>query len=113
MFGKVSQVKWERRERLKTFLYSKPVMPVHHMAAHALMPRLEEKLELPTNSVSYSNALSHSQTPILSIPFPYLVLLVSGGHCILAVAHSSNQFSRLGQTRDDSPGEAFDKLARW
>ena len=54
--------------------------------------------------------------PILhspSIPFPYLVLLVSGGHCILAVAHSSDQFSRLGQTRDDSPGEAFDKLARW
>ena len=54
--------------------------------------------------------------PILhspSIPFPYLVLLVSGGHCILAVAHSSDRFSRLGQTRDDSPGEAFDKLARW
>jgi N6-L-threonylcarbamoyladenine synthase len=38
---------------------------------------------------------------------------VSGGHCILAVAHSSDRFSRLGQTRDDSPGEAFDKLARW
>jgi N6-L-threonylcarbamoyladenine synthase len=71
-------------------IHNKPVMPVHHMAAHALMPRMEQ-----------------------DIPFPYLVLLVSGGHCILAVAHSSDRFSRLGQTRDDSPGEAFDKLARW
>jgi N6-L-threonylcarbamoyladenine synthase len=69
---------------------NKPVVPVHHMEAHALTPRLEQE-----------------------IPFPYLVLLVSGGHCILAVAHAPGQFSRLGQSRDDSPGEAFDKLARW
>ena len=47
------------------------------------------------------------------IPFPYLVLLVSGGHCILTVAHGPGRFSRLGQTKDDSTGEAFDKVARW
>ena len=52
-------------------------------------------------------------THTCSIPFPYLVLLVSGGHCILAVAHGPGRFSRLGQTGDDSPGEAFDKVARW
>lgn len=48
-----------------------------------------------------------------SIPFPFLVLLVSGGHCILAVAEAPGKFKRLGQTRDDSPGEALDKVARW
>lgn len=48
-----------------------------------------------------------------SIPFPFLVLLVSGGHCILAVAEAPGCFKRLGQTRDDSPGEALDKVARW
>lgn len=49
----------------------------------------------------------------VSIPFPFLVLLVSGGHCILAVAEAPGNFKRLGQTKDDSPGEAFDKVARW
>ena len=48
-----------------------------------------------------------------SIPFPFLVLLVSGGHCILAVAVAPGCFKLLGQTRDDSPGEALDKVAKW
>ena len=47
-----------------------------------------------------------------SVPFPFLVLLVSGGHCILAVCESFGKFFRLGQTLDDSPGEAFDKVSR-
>lgn len=50
---------------------------------------------------------------LCSIPFPFLVLLISGGHCILGVAEAPGRFSRLGQTRDDSPGEALDKVARW
>ena len=50
--------------------------------------------------------------PIPRIPFPYLVLLVSGGHCILGVVHGPGSFTRLGSTKDDAPGEAFDKVAR-
>ena len=38
---------------------------------------------------------------------------MSGGHCILGVAEAPGSFCRLGQTRDDSPGEALDKVARW
>ena len=38
---------------------------------------------------------------------------MSGGHCILGVPEAPGRFSRLGQTRDDSPGEALDKVARW
>lgn len=42
--------------------------------------------------------------------FPFLVLLVSGGHSLLAVAHAVDRWSIIGQTVDDAPGEAFDKV---
>ena len=46
------------------------------------------------------------------VKFPFLVLLVSGGHCILAICENFGKFFRLGEALDDSPGEAFDKVAR-
>ena len=57
---------------------------------------------------------AHALTARLLYPitFPFLVLLVSGGHCILAVCENVGKFLRLGQTLDDSPGEAFDKVSR-
>lgn len=66
-----------------------PLIGVNHLAGHALTPRLTD-----------------------GIAFPYLMLLVSGGHCQYLVAHSPEQFTRLGGTIDDAPGEAFDKTAR-
>jgi len=45
-------------------------------------------------------------------PYPQLALLVSGGHCILARASAPGVYQRLGQTKDDSVGEAYDKVAR-
>lgn len=69
--------------------YCKPLIPIHHMEAHALTVRL-------SNSVDY----------------PFLCLLASGGHCILTLVHNVNKFELLGQTMDDAPGEAFDKTAR-
>lgn len=44
------------------------------------------------------------------VEFPFLVLLVSGGHCLLAVARGINDFLRLGQTLDEAPGDIFDKV---
>ncbi|MFK7874964.1 MAG: tRNA (adenosine(37)-N6)-threonylcarbamoyltransferase complex transferase subunit TsaD [Paracoccaceae bacterium] len=67
----------------------KPLFGVNHLAGHALTPRLIE-----------------------DIPFPYLMLLVSGGHCQFLIVHSPVRFERLGGTIDDAPGEAFDKVAR-
>jgi len=67
----------------------KPVVGVNHLAGHALTPRL-------TNGVAY----------------PYLMLLVSGGHCQFLLVKGADQFERLGGTIDDAPGEAFDKTAR-
>lgn len=66
-----------------------PLVGVNHLAGHALTPRL-------TDDVAY----------------PYLMLLVSGGHCQYLIARGPENFTRLGGTIDDAPGEAFDKTAR-
>lgn len=66
-----------------------PLIGVNHLAGHALTPRL-------TNGIA----------------FPYLMLLASGGHCQYLIAHGPEEFTRLGGTIDDAPGEAFDKTAR-
>ena len=66
-----------------------PLIGVNHLAGHALTPRLTDGLQ-----------------------FPYLILLVSGGHCQFLIVRGPEEFHRLGGTIDDAPGEAFDKVAR-
>lgn len=48
-----------------------------------------------------------------NLEFPFLVLLLSGGHCLLAVAKKVNEFFLLGQSIDDAPGEALDKVFKY
>ena len=67
----------------------KPLIGVNHLAGHALTPRLTDGLA-----------------------YPYLILLVSGGHCQFLRVDGPTAFTRLGSTIDDAPGEAFDKTAR-
>uniref|UniRef100_UPI00358EF6D8 tRNA N6-adenosine threonylcarbamoyltransferase, mitochondrial isoform X2 n=1 Tax=Myxine glutinosa TaxID=7769 RepID=UPI00358EF6D8 len=67
----------------------KPFIPIHHMEAHALTVRLQHP-----------------------VPFPFLVLLLSGGHCLLAVARGPGDFLRLGETLDSAPGCVLDRMAR-
>ncbi|XP_040570912.1 tRNA N6-adenosine threonylcarbamoyltransferase, mitochondrial [Lepeophtheirus salmonis] len=69
--------------------YDVPLIPIHHMEAHALTPRF-----------IYPD-----------LTFPYLFLLISGGHCILGVVSQLDDFKILGYS-PDSPGEALDKVAR-
>lgn len=69
----------------------KPLLPVHHMEAHALQARMEHPEQ---------------------IGYPFLCLLASGGHCQLVVANGPGRLTLLGQTLDDAPGEAFDKIGR-
>lgn len=66
-----------------------PLVAVNHLEGHALTARL-------TNNV----------------PFPYLLLLVSGGHSQILVVKGVGQYHRLGTTIDDAVGEAFDKVAK-
>lgn len=67
----------------------KPLIAVNHLEAHALTPRLTD-----------------------GIAFPYLLLLVSGGHTQLLAIEGVGQYRRLGTTIDDALGEAFDKVAK-
>ena len=66
-----------------------PLVGVNHLAGHALTPRLTDGLA-----------------------FPYLMLLVSGGHCQFLRVEGADRFLRLGGSIDDAPGEAFDKVAK-
>ncbi len=66
-----------------------PFAAVHHMRAHALTPRLTD-----------------------GIDFPYLALLVSGGHSLLCAVAGPDDFRPYGSTVDDAVGEAFDKTAK-
>ncbi len=67
-----------------------PVIPVHHMEGHLLAPMLDD------------------QAP----EFPYLALLVSGGHTMLIAVRGLGEYDLLGTTLDDAVGEAFDKSAK-
>lgn len=75
----------------KTIAYSKnlPLIAVNHLEGHALTARL-------TGDVS----------------FPFLLLLVSGGHCQILICEDVGHYHRLGTTIDDALGEAYDKLAK-
>lgn len=66
-----------------------PFVAVNHLEGHALTARLTD-----------------------AVPFPYLLLLVSGGHCQLLVVEDVGRYRRLGTTIDDAVGEAFDKTAK-
>ena len=67
-----------------------PCIGVHHMEAHLLINLLEN----PAPS------------------FPFLTLLISGGHCLIIRADDFSEYKVLGQSRDDAVGEAFDKVAK-
>lgn len=68
-------------------LHNKPFIPIHHMEAHALTVRM-----------------------LQPVAFPFLVLLISGGHSLLAVARGVDDFLLLGQSLDEAPGDSLDKV---
>ena len=68
----------------------KPIVAVNHLEGHALSPRLADP----------------------DLDFPYLLLLVSGGHCQLLEVRALGDYRRLATTIDDAAGEAFDKAAK-
>lgn len=69
---------------------AKPLIALNHLEGHALSPRLADP----------------------DLEFPYLLLLVSGGHCQLLLVEGCGQYRRLATTIDDALGEAYDKTAK-
>ncbi len=68
----------------------KPLIAINHLEGHALSPRLADE----------------------NLEYPYLLLLVSGGHCQILLVEGVGKFRRLATTIDDALGEAFDKSAK-
>ena len=68
----------------------KPLIAVNHLEGHALSPRLSDR----------------------TLQFPYLLLLVSGGHCQILLVRGPGDYARLATTIDEAAGEAFDKTAK-
>ncbi|XP_021756288.1 probable tRNA N6-adenosine threonylcarbamoyltransferase, mitochondrial [Chenopodium quinoa] len=68
-----------------------PIIGVHHMEAHTLVARLTDR----------------------NLQFPFMALLISGGHNLLILAHDLGHYIQLGTTIDDAIGEAYDKTAKW
>ena len=68
----------------------KPLIAVNHLEGHALSPRLSDR----------------------TLEFPYMLLLVSGGHCQILLVRGPGDYARLATTIDDAAGEAFDKTAK-
>lgn len=76
--------------RALAFAWQVPALGIHHMEGHLLSPMLEP--DPPT--------------------FPFLALLVSGGHTLLADIRGIGEYTMLGESLDDAVGEAFDKTAK-
>ena len=77
--------------RSLAFAWDKPLVGVHHMEGHLLAPMLEDN----------------------NIPeFPFIALLVSGGHSLIVDVKSIGEYAVLGESIDDAAGEAFDKTAK-
>lgn len=77
----------------------KPLVAVNHLEGHALVPRLSATTASGDNGTT-------------SVEFPYLLMLASGGHCQILLVRGVGQYQLIGQTLDDSAGEAFDKVAK-
>jgi N6-L-threonylcarbamoyladenine synthase len=75
--------------KMLAIAYNKPFVAVNHLEGHAHVCRISE-----------------------NVTFPYLLLLISGGHCQLLEVYGLGEYKLLGNTLDDSVGEAFDKVAR-
>nr|WP_086939747.1 tRNA (adenosine(37)-N6)-threonylcarbamoyltransferase complex transferase subunit TsaD [Thaumasiovibrio occultus] len=76
--------------RSLAYAWNVPAVPVHHMEGHLLAPMLEEKAPA----------------------FPFVALLVSGGHTLLVDVKGMGDYTILGESIDDAAGEAFDKTAK-
>ncbi|MCT4641922.1 MAG: tRNA (adenosine(37)-N6)-threonylcarbamoyltransferase complex transferase subunit TsaD [Bacteriovoracaceae bacterium] len=72
-----------------SLIYKKPIVPINHLYAHLEAIHIDQKVQ-----------------------YPYLGLLISGGHSIFFFVESTNEFKVLGSTIDDAAGEAFDKGAK-
>ncbi|GBR75140.1 tRNA (adenosine(37)-N6)-threonylcarbamoyltransferase complex transferase subunit TsaD, partial [Candidatus Termititenax aidoneus] len=81
--------------KMLAYIYQKPLIAVNHLAGHIM-----------------ANFISGRPQEKMDIPYPFLCLLVSGGHTQLVICRAAGQYQTIGRTIDDAAGEAYDKAAR-
>lgn len=84
--------------RALSTIWNIPIIAINHMEGHIVTAAIEK--------------LEDDVYDFAALKFPLLALLVSGGHTELVVAQKFGEYTKIGQTRDDAVGEAFDKVAR-
>ena len=93
-----------------------PIVPVHHMEAHALVARVGDGATANESNADAADADADDDVDVddalVRAPFPFLALLVSGGHNQLILARAVGEYRVLGGALDDALGEAYDKTAR-
>ena len=86
-----------------SYIFEKPIIPVNHLLAHIFANFIVS---------DESNFFSDSNQKIKTIDYPFIGLIVSGGHTDLLYFKNIKEFTWLGGTRDDAAGEALDKIGR-
>ncbi len=105
-------------ETVKTlsFAFNKPIIPVNHLLAHLFANFINPEVSLREVPLSGTTKQSKQRTLRGSlsnnITFPFIGLIVSGGHTDLLLFESLTNYKWLGGTRDDAAGEALDKIGR-
>ena len=93
-----------------------PIVPVHHMEAHALVARVGDGATANESNddadAADADDADDADDALVRAPFPFLALLVSGGHNQLILARAVGEYRVLGGALDDALGEAYDKTAR-
>eukprot|EP01135_Chromosphaera_perkinsii_P011547 Nk52_evm5s2438 gene=Nk52_evmTU5s2438 len=105
-----------------------PFIAVHHVEAHITVPRLSARMLKSVNGLGKGKGKGKRGAGLNSAPikleeritdfqnaeveYPFLSMLMTGGHCELVLARSAESLYTIGRTMDDAPGEAFDKVAR-
>jgi N6-L-threonylcarbamoyladenine synthase len=88
-------------------LWSVPIVAVNHMECHVVMPMMEHSV-----SHTVDDRTHYGNGKMREFGWPVLSLLISGGHTELVLSDTFRAYKRIGETRDDAAGEAFDKVAR-
>ncbi len=93
-----------------SLVWNKPLIPVNHMEGHLLSAFTSKK---KFSIINFLFSKSKNQNfQIANLKFPTIGLLISGGHTELILMKEFGEYEKIGQTRDDAIGEAFDKVAR-
>ncbi|MEK9129863.1 MAG: tRNA (adenosine(37)-N6)-threonylcarbamoyltransferase complex transferase subunit TsaD [Patescibacteria group bacterium] len=98
--------------RTLAYLWNKPIIGVNHLEGHIVSVLLNQNKGISNFKSQISKQTQNVKLKIQKNIFPAMALLVSGGHTELILIKDILKYKKIGQTRDDAAGEAFDKVAK-